>query len=87
MLLKNLIMKGSYNYSYCTKSSHFRYVLEEALLNDNIHIETSSAFDIDIVKVTKKTRKTKRLVPLFYVMALKGINTLANIVEPHRRRS
>ncbi|WP_299676418.1 arginine decarboxylase [uncultured Tenacibaculum sp.] len=50
--------KGNYNYSYCTKSSHFRYVLEEALSND-IHIETSSAFDIDIVKSLKKQGKLK----------------------------
>ncbi|WP_159947651.1 type III PLP-dependent enzyme domain-containing protein [Polaribacter septentrionalilitoris] len=40
--------KGKYFYSYCTKSSHFKHVLHEALQND-IHIETSSAFDIDIV--------------------------------------
>ncbi len=39
---------GNYYYSYCTKSSHFEFVLREALRND-IHIETSSAFDIDIV--------------------------------------
>ena len=48
--------KGTYNYSYCTKSSHFKYVLDEALKND-IHIETSSAFDIDIVKALKKEKK------------------------------
>ena len=53
--------KGNYNYCYCTKSSHFKHVLDEALKN-NIHIETSSAFDIDIVnslkdkgKITKDT--------------------------------
>ncbi|MBL7473575.1 type III PLP-dependent enzyme domain-containing protein [Robertkochia sediminum] len=40
--------KGKYHYCYCTKSSHFKHVLHEALKND-IHIETSSAFDIDIV--------------------------------------
>jgi len=45
--------KGSYNYCYCTKSSHFRHVLNEALKND-IHIETSSAFDVDIVENLKK---------------------------------
>ncbi|MEE3999614.1 arginine decarboxylase [Tenacibaculum sp. FZY0031] len=48
--------QGNYNYSYCTKSSHFKYVLNEALKN-NIHIETSSAFDIDIVKSLKKEGK------------------------------
>jgi arginine decarboxylase len=41
--------KGKYFYSYCTKSSHFSFVLKEALKND-IHLETSSAFDIDIIK-------------------------------------
>ncbi|MCO4818962.1 MAG: arginine decarboxylase [Bacteroidetes bacterium] len=41
--------QGTYNYCYCTKSSHFRFVMEEALQND-IHIETSSAFDLEIVK-------------------------------------
>ncbi|MCF8304416.1 MAG: arginine decarboxylase [Bacteroidales bacterium] len=40
---------GEYHYCYCTKSSHFSFVLEEALKND-IHIETSSAFDINIVE-------------------------------------
>lgn len=40
--------QGSYNYCYCTKSSHFSFVLEEALKND-IHLETSSAYDIHII--------------------------------------
>jgi arginine decarboxylase len=40
---------GNYTYCYCTKSSHFSFVLQEALKND-IHIETSSAFDIHIVE-------------------------------------
>jgi arginine decarboxylase len=37
--------RGGYKYCYCTKSSHFRHIVEEALRND-IHLETSSAFDI-----------------------------------------
>ena len=41
--------KGAYNYCYCTKSNHFSFVLEEALKND-IHLETSSAYDIHIIK-------------------------------------
>lgn len=41
--------KGSYNYCYCTKSSHFAFVLEEALKND-INLETSSAFDINLIQ-------------------------------------
>ena len=41
--------KGTYNYCYCTKSSHFAFVLEEALKND-INLETSSAFDINLIQ-------------------------------------
>lgn len=41
--------KGDYNYCYCTKSSHFSFVMEEALKND-IHIETSSAFDLNLIE-------------------------------------
>lgn len=41
--------EGEYHYCYCTKSSHFSFVLEEALKND-IHLETSSAFDINIIE-------------------------------------
>ena len=48
--------KGKYYYCYCTKSSHFKHVLNEALKND-IHIETSSAFDLDIVNTLKAEGK------------------------------
>lgn len=48
--------QGTYNYCYCTKSSHFEHVLNEALKND-IHIETSSAIDINIVETLKKKGK------------------------------
>ena len=41
--------KGNYLYCFCTKASHFEFVLHEALKND-IHLETSSAFDITIIK-------------------------------------
>jgi arginine decarboxylase len=41
--------QGDYHYCYCTKSSHFNFVLEEAIKND-IHLETSSAFDIPIIE-------------------------------------
>lgn len=39
---------ADYYYCYCTKSSHFSFVLEEVLKNDT-HLETSSAFDINII--------------------------------------
>jgi len=51
--------KGTYNFCYCTKSSHFSFVLEEALKND-IHIETSSAFDIPIIESLYELGKIKK---------------------------
>ncbi|MBK9554491.1 MAG: arginine decarboxylase [Bacteroidetes bacterium] len=47
--IRKLNYPGNYNYCYCTKSSHFAHVLVEALKND-IYLETSSAFDIDIIE-------------------------------------
>jgi arginine decarboxylase len=41
--------QGDYHYCYCTKSSQFSFVMEEALKND-INLETSSAFDINIIE-------------------------------------
>ena len=39
---------GNYHYSYCTKSSHFDFVLKECL-KKKVNIETSSAIDLDII--------------------------------------
>ena len=52
--------QGSYNYSYCTKSSQFAFVLDEALKND-IHLETSSAYDLDLIRaLARKGSITKK---------------------------
>ncbi|MBP7780712.1 MAG: arginine decarboxylase [Paludibacteraceae bacterium] len=40
--------QGDYNYCYCTKSSHFSFVMEEVLKHD-VNIETSSAFDVNLL--------------------------------------
>lgn len=40
--------QGRYFFCYCTKCNHFYHVLEEALKH-NVHLETSSSFDIDLV--------------------------------------
>lgn len=40
---------GEYHYCYCSKSSHFSFVMEEVLKN-GVHLETSSAFDINIIE-------------------------------------
>ena len=54
--LKSNGYTGNYKYCYCTKSAHFKHVLDEALKND-IHIETSSAFDVDIIENLKAEGK------------------------------
>jgi len=46
---KKFNYKGNYTYCYCTKSSHFSFVLQQAL-KAGVHIETSSSFDIPIVR-------------------------------------
>ncbi len=51
--------EGNYTYAYCTKSSHFRFVVEEALSCD-AHIETSSAYDIPIVRSMEKNHKLSK---------------------------
>jgi len=51
--------KGKYYFCYCTKSSHFEYIMNEAFKN-KIHIETSSAFDINIVENLMKSGKINK---------------------------
>ncbi len=46
--IKENSYSGSYQFAYCTKSSHFSFVLNEVLKND-VHLETSSSYDIDII--------------------------------------
>ncbi|MFM7216670.1 MAG: arginine decarboxylase [Bacteroidota bacterium] len=53
--------KGSYTYCYCTKSSHFSFVIHEALKHD-IHLETSSAYDIPIIKSLLSEKKIDKKV-------------------------
>lgn len=45
--------RGKYVYCYCTKSSHFKFVITEGLKSD-IHLETSSAYDIEIIEKLHK---------------------------------
>ena len=49
---------GAYHYCYCTKSSHFRHVIERAL-DTGVYIETSSASDLSIVNVLLNEKKVK----------------------------
>ncbi|KAA3437487.1 type III PLP-dependent enzyme domain-containing protein [Rufibacter hautae] len=57
--MEKLNYQGTYTYCYCTKSSHFSFVLEEALKND-IHIETSSSFDMPIIRALYEKGKVNK---------------------------
>ena len=48
--------EGRYQYCYCTKSSHFSFVLDEVLKN-NVQLETSSSYDIPIVRKLYEQQK------------------------------
>ena len=50
---------ADYHYCYCTKSSHFSFVLEEVLKN-GVHVETSSAFDMNILENLAETGHLKK---------------------------
>lgn len=51
--------KGAYHYCYCTKSSHFEFVLSEVLKND-VHLETSSAFDLNLIETLYESGKFQK---------------------------
>lgn len=51
--------KGEYHYCYCTKCCHFSHVIEEAL-EHNVHLETSSSFDIDIIRILEAKGKINK---------------------------
>lgn len=54
--------QGQYFYAYCTKSSHFHFVMEEVLKHGS-YIETSSAYDLNIVEyLLENNMITKQIV-------------------------
>ena len=52
--IKKYNYEGSYEYCYCTKSSHFKHIMIEVLKN-HVHLETSSAFDLPIIQSLYKS--------------------------------
>lgn len=47
-VIKRNNYSGDYYFCYCTKCNHFYHVINEALKH-KVHLETSSAFDIDLI--------------------------------------
>ncbi len=63
--IDELKYEGKYHYAYCTKSAHFRFVLDEALKN-KVEIETSSSFDIDLIRKLYDTGKISKETVLIH---------------------
>ncbi|MBX7224755.1 MAG: arginine decarboxylase [Chitinophagales bacterium] len=58
---ENVGYNGSYFYCYCTKSNHFSFVLNEVLKN-KAHLETSSAYDIDLIRALYNAGKIDKKI-------------------------
>lgn len=74
--------RGKYYYCYCTKCNHFSAVIKAALKED-VQIETSSAYDIDLIRQLHKEGEIdtdKILVHNGY----KTDNYLDKIIELHK---
>lgn len=71
---------GKYHYCYCTKSSHFAHVVEEALEHD-VQLEISSAYDVDLIRRLLERGKIKKDItivcngfkPENYLAAITGL--------------
>ncbi|GAB4312692.1 MAG: decarboxylase [Bacteroidales bacterium] len=74
--------QGEYYYSYCTKSSHFSFILDEVLKHDAF-IETSSAFDIDILEKLHEEGKYEK-DRVIICNGFKRPQYVANIIRLHR---
>jgi arginine decarboxylase len=61
--IKKYKYKGRYHFCYCTKCNHFYHVINEALKH-NVNIETSSAYDIDLILHLYEDKKidTNRII-------------------------
>jgi len=60
--IKNIGYKGKYHFCYCTKCNHFYHVIQEALKH-KVNLETSSAYDIDLIlKLLEKKKIDKKRI-------------------------
>lgn len=80
---------GTYNYCYCTKCNHFSHVVSEAVKH-GVHLETSSAFDIDLILNLYQDKKIDKKITIIcngyktdeYLKKIMGIQELgfSNII-------
>lgn len=74
--------KGEYYNCYCTKCNHFAPVIKKAL-QQGVHLETSSSYDIDLIKQLAKEEK----LDLDIILIHNGYKTddyIDNILSLHK---
>lgn len=76
--MRSLGYAANYHYCYCTKSSHFSYVLDE-VLEQGVNLETSSSFDIDLIRRLYQQGKIDKNV-IIICNGFKPTRYLENIV-------
>ncbi|MCB9283141.1 MAG: arginine decarboxylase [Lewinellaceae bacterium] len=61
--MRSMGYSGDYRYCYCTKTCHFSFVLNEVLKHGS-DLETSSSFDIDIIRSLQKEDKIDKNITI-----------------------
>ena len=61
LAMEKVDYKGDYTYCYCTKSSHFKFVLDK-VIESGSHLETSSAYDLDIISLSLNSLESNGFV-------------------------
>jgi len=73
--------KGEYYNCYCTKCNHFAPVIKKAL-KQWVHLETSSSYDIDLIKQLAKEEKLDKGIILIH-NGYKADDYIDNILSLH----
>ncbi|MCB0495466.1 MAG: arginine decarboxylase [Cyclobacteriaceae bacterium] len=63
--IRNNNYAGKYHFCYCTKCNHFHHIVEAALKH-KVNLETSSAFDIDLIQYLLKEKKINTNISLIH---------------------
>lgn len=80
--MKKSNYKGKYFYCYCTKCNHFAHVVSEAVKHD-VHLETSSAFDIDLIEHLYRDGKLTKDITIIH-NGYKTDQYLEKIIRLHK---
>ncbi len=70
---------GKYTYTYCTKSSHFSFILNKAI-DSGAQLEISSAYDILLIRKLYSEKRIDKSI-LVICNGYKSLNYLENIVS------